>query len=124
MQGLQSGAGETARWCRRSSSGGRRMGGKGAVRRASLLHRGEEIHKYKYANTNTQTQIHKYKYTNTVIKDPATFVGFQKKKSETVSFQVHNKGIITSLITFDCSSSNGWMCVSAIAMIQLLLLCS
>ena len=35
MQGLQSGAGETARWCRRSSSGGRRMGGKGAVRRAS-----------------------------------------------------------------------------------------
>ena len=22
------------------------------------------IHKYKYTNTNTQTQIHKYKYTN------------------------------------------------------------
>ena len=61
MQGLQSGAGETARWCRRSSSGGRRMGGKGAVRRASLLHRRVEIHKYKYANTNTHIQIHKYK---------------------------------------------------------------
>ena len=27
-----------------------------------------QIHKYKYTNTNTQTQIHKYKYTNTTTQ--------------------------------------------------------